>query len=183
MSFQSALAQMLQSNPPVGAPPQFATLTDPRANPGMLRAPTVDIWHRPVVHNVGNDPMQQNINLYNAGLMAENPHMNPRGLVEPGSVSTVHSAQFTITNPLDAARYGVPVGSTVIVPTVVWNDPANQAQGGRLILPSEAYQNFAKLGQYLGIFGTPQAASDWERRMHAQQVWQYDRPDYNQGER
>lgn len=70
-----------------------------------------------------------------------------------GSISTVRSMSF-----------GTDQGE-VLVPTV--------SEDGRIMSDDEAIQNYYRTGRHLGIFKTPQEATDYANRLHEQQEQLY----------
>lgn len=212
--YQSALQGLLARSGPVGAPPQtpapqpasspdpvfpnrtlpaeFHGLGDPSKQPGMLHAPSINMYDRP--QKYWTDPTE--INMYNAQMAAENPAMLNRPKSQntglPGGfipynpshpeVSTVHTAQFTL-DAQQAKRFGVPPGSAILVPTIVWNDENDHSKGYSALGQREAFLHAMQTGHHLGIFRDEQSAGAYEPKMHATQVWMWNPSDYAAGQR
>lgn len=70
-----------------------------------------------------------------------------------GSVSTVRSASFNVD------------GKEVLVPLV--------SDDGRIMEPQEAYKAFLQSGKHLGVFDTPDNATEYAKKLHLLQEQMY----------
>jgi len=69
-----------------------------------------------------------------------------------GSISTVRSMSFNDGQ------------GEVLIPTVV---------GKRVVSEQEAIDHYYRTGQHLGVFETPEAATDYANHLHLQQEYRY----------
>jgi len=98
-----------------------------------------------------------------------NIHHRPRVRNPDGSISTVRSASFDLPSEL-AKKYGLPPGSAVLLPTVLWNPDGTS---GRIVDPHEAFQHFVQTGENLGFFKNNQAADSYSQSLHQQQAQEF----------
>lgn len=84
-----------------------------------------------------------NIDLYNRPIFKN----------DDGSISTVRSMSFNDGN------------NEILIPTI--------SDDGRLMTDDEAIKNFYNTGKYLGVFRTPEEATQYADRLHRQQNFIY----------
>lgn len=84
-----------------------------------------------------------NIDLYNRPIFKN----------DDGSISTVRSISFNDGN------------NEILIPTI--------SDDGKLMTNDEAIKNFYSTGKYLGIFKTPEEATQYANRLHSQQNFIY----------
>jgi hypothetical protein len=77
----------------------------------------------------------------------------PRVKMDDGSIATVRSMSV-----------GLPEGE-VLIPTV--------SDDGRIMTPDEAFEQYVKTGRHLGIFSSPDAATQYAQKLHLAQQQMY----------
>lgn len=98
-----------------------------------------------------------------------NIHDRPRVPNPDGSISTVRSGSFELPDEV-ATKYGLPKGSVVLLPTVLWNP---DHKSGRIVTPREAFQHFLKTGENLGFFSSNDQADSYSKSLHNEQDQEY----------
>lgn len=86
--------------------------------------------------------------------------------------STVRSASFDL-DPMMALSLGMPDAKSILLPTVVWNDPEDHSKGARLLDANEAWEQFLITGGHLGLFGSNEDADAYSQALHEQQAQRY----------
>jgi hypothetical protein len=94
--------------------------------------------------------------------------MQPKGLMSPGNIDLnkrpkVKNADGTIST-VRSMSFNPGFGE-VLVPTV--------SDDGRIMSEDEAIQTFFRTGLHLGVFGTPDAATEYAKQLSKQQAKQY----------